>query len=66
MRQQLSEHGPGACVERHLEPEVEVVLGMIGALTRQGEPLRLGSGRVDLDFGDGLKRRAIHGNLRSA
>jgi hypothetical protein len=38
---------------------------MIRALTCQGKPLRLGSGRIDLDLGDGLERRAIHGNLRS-
>jgi hypothetical protein len=65
VRQQLPEHGPSARVEWHLEPKVEVVLGMIRALTRQGKPLGLGSGRVDLDLGDGLKRRAIHGNLQS-
>ena len=62
MGQKLPQHGPRAGIEGHLETEVELILGVIGALAGEGEPLELGPGGIHLDLGEGLVLGAIHGD----
>src|SRR5437899_10594784 len=62
--QELAQHRAGPRVERHLEPQVELIFRVIGTLTGEREALRLRSGGVDLDLRARLVLGAGHGHLR--
>src|SRR6059036_1038736 len=64
VRQQLPQHRAGPGVERHLEPQVELILHVIGTLTGEHGALGLRSGGVDLDLRERLVLGAVHGHLR--
>src|SRR5256886_1275189 len=62
--QELAQHRAGPWVERHLEPQVELIFRVIGTLTGEREALRLRFGGVDLDLRERLVLGAVHGHLR--
>jgi hypothetical protein len=66
VRQQFPQDGAGAEVKRHFEPEVELVLGVIGALAGERETLELRSSGIHLDLSEGFILGAIHDDLRGA
>src|SRR5438309_1429476 len=66
MGQQFAQHGAGPRVERHLEAQVELVLGVIGTLAGEREALGPRSGSVDLDLGERLVLGDVPGPTSSA
>src|SRR2546422_981129 len=63
--QELAQHRAGPRVERHLEPQVELIFRVIGTLTGEREALRLRSGGVDLDLRERSEERRVGKDCRS-
>ena len=61
MGKQLTQDGTGARIEWHLEVEIELVLGAIGAQAGERKPLALGPHGVDFDHGERLELGTLHG-----